>query len=147
MPPVPDAIAEEFPAAADDPLTAPMWATGEVPTFAPAAVSPVAATPLVASEPWPTDVPAALAPVDAAPAAAAPTDSLFAPAAPVALPQPMAATLVDRSSPDVIHTRPVHETTTKIAGLDLTALLATVVTLGASDLHLTAGARPMPVNI
>jgi twitching motility protein PilT len=144
LPPVPDAIAEEFPAAADDPLTAPLWATGELQTFAPAAVSPVAATPLVASEPWPTDALAAFASADTAPAPesapAPPTESLFAP---VAAPQPMAATLVDRSSPDVIHTRPVHETTTKIAGLDLTALLATVVNLGASDLHLTAGARPM----
>ena len=102
----------------DDPLTSPDWDTSELPAFAPS---------MLIQEP------------EVAPPAA---ESLFAPAAVVAPAQPFAATPVDRSSPDVAHARATHESTTTIAGLDLTALLAAVVSLGASDLHLTAGARP-----
>jgi twitching motility protein PilT len=140
--PVPDAP-HDAGSFTDDPLTSPNWTSSEVSGFAPAMdlQEPVAAVPLLASEPWPTDTSASAS--AAAPSDAAGVAALFAP--PAAVPQPpapMAATLVDRSSPDVVHARPVTETTTKIAGLDLNALLATVVSLGASDLHLTAGARP-----
>jgi twitching motility protein PilT len=115
--PVPDAMTHES-ALVDDPLTSPNWATSEMPAFAPPMLVHEAEVPPPAAE------------------------YLFAPAAVVAPAQPVAATLVDRSSPDVVHARAVHENTTTIAGLDLTALLASVVSLGASDLHLTAGARP-----
>jgi twitching motility protein PilT len=117
VPPVPDAMTHES-ALVDDPLTSPSWATSEMSAFAPS---------MLVQEP------------EAPPPAA---ESLFAPAAVVAPAQPFAATPVDRSSPDVVHARATHESTTTIAGLDLTALLASVVSLGASDLHLTAGARP-----
>ncbi|HTC70253.1 MAG TPA: ATPase, T2SS/T4P/T4SS family, partial [Acidothermaceae bacterium] len=113
--PVSDANAYES-SALDDPLTSPNWTPSEVPGFAP---------PMALQEPE-----------------VAPPVALFAPAAPIPTAAP-AATLIERSSPDVIHARPVHESTTTIAGLDLTALLASVVSMGASDLHLTAGARPM----
>jgi twitching motility protein PilT len=115
--PVPDAMTHEA-ALVDDPLTSPNWSTSEMPGFAPSML-------LDESE----DAPAA-------------AESFFAPAAVVAPAQPVAATLVDRSSPAVVQARSMHENTTTIAGLDLTALLASVVSLGASDLHLTAGARP-----
>ena len=138
--PVPDATHDSGPFT-DDPLTSPTWTSSEVSAFAPATDTQesAAAVPLRASEPWPSDTSASTpAATDTSSVA-----SLFAPPAAVAPSVPMAATLIDRSSPDVVHARPVTETTTRIAGLDLNALLATVVSLGASDLHLTAGARPM----
>ncbi len=141
--PVPDA-SHDAGSFADDPLTSPNWTSSEVSGFAPAVdvQESLAAVPLVASEPWPSDT-------SASAAAAAPSDTssvaaLFAPAC--RSPAGRRADGSDADRPQLARCRACpagYETTTRIAGLDLNALLATVVSLGASDLHLTAGARPM----
>ena len=53
--------------------------------------------------------------------------------------KPIAIDDADTNAPG----RQVLEAVTELQGLNLTALLVEVITRGASDLHLTAGARPM----
>ena len=117
---VPDAVAYEFAAAnAEDPLTSPVW-TDAIPGFAPVAAAP-------------TVPPRALFPV-AEPEAEAVT--AVAPASAFAVG-------IDDAAAPSMHQRSTNETTVTIAGLDLSTLLVQVIELGGSDLHMTAGARPM----
>ena len=117
---VPDAVAYEFAAAnAEDPLTAPAW-TDAIPGFAPVAAAPVAP-------------PRALFPV------AEPEAEVVTAAAPASA---FAVGIDDAAAPSM-HQRSTNETTVTIAGLDLSRLLVQVIDLGGSDLHMTAGARPM----
>ncbi|HEY8730033.1 MAG TPA: type IV pilus twitching motility protein PilT [Acidothermaceae bacterium] len=117
---VPDAVAYEFAAAnAEDPLTAPDWSDA-IPGFAPVAAAPVAPPrPL-----FPVVEPEAEVVSAAAPAAAF-------------------AVGIDEAAAPSMHQRSTNETTVTIAGLDLSTLLVQVIDLGGSDLHMTAGARPM----
>src|SRR5450631_1189354 len=117
---VPDAVAYEFAAAnAEDPLTAPDW-TDAIPGFAPVAAAPVAP-------------PRALFPV------VEPEAEVVTPAAPASA----FAVGIDDAAASSMHQRSTNETTVSIAGLDLSSLLVQVIDLGGSDLHMTAGARPM----
>jgi twitching motility protein PilT len=105
-------------------------------------------------------VPLALAPIAtpaldiAPPASAMAAPPLAPPAAPAAASSAQWApvALEDGGSATAVrpgehggagYTRPVLENNSPTAGINLQALLAAVISRGASDLHLTAGARPM----
>jgi twitching motility protein PilT len=136
----------------DDPLTAAAWPPPERATdFEPvapdqharAADQGVAAQSAVIA-PFSMAPPTALAPVALSPQIAAPLAG--APVAPfsgpvVPTPATDSPSLVGPAA-DASYARPTTEVTTHITGVDLTALLKTVLARGASDLHLTAGARP-----
>jgi twitching motility protein PilT len=111
---------------------------------APAAVAPapVAAAPVPPVPPAPAAAPA-LAPVAAMPTAPAPlTEPIAAPYAPVEDP-PAAAALAASEASEKAYTRlAIGEEEGQNSGVMLADLLTSLLEMGGSDLHLTAGARP-----
>jgi twitching motility protein PilT len=157
-------VKPEWTPALGDPIDDPLTATAWPPPEAAARFGPLAAgaNPTVASA-------ASVAPrersesVDAA-ATVGPLAQPTSPVSPVALLPQAAPYAVDTAVAGVIdpvvpsqvsaqdllgpageaahYIRSTTEVTTRLEGVDLTELLTTVLRLGGSDLHLTAGARP-----
>lgn len=136
----------------EDPLTAAAWPP---PPTELVALGPLAGIGVEEPSTFPVatptfDVPAFAPPVEAAPPTSPSVALAPAPASPLPpaaqvspLSPPVEATASRQESDDAAYARPNLEVTNRVAGVDLTTLLIKVIEESGSDLHLTAGARPM----